>query len=47
MGASLDVADAFLADSQVHTDLLERPLGHAADPVSVHDDPALAPVRSP
>ena len=47
MGACLDLADPFLADPQVHADLLERPLGHAPDPVAVHDDPALAPVQSP
>ena len=46
MGAFLELADAFLADTQVQADLLERLLGDAADPIAVHDDPALAPVQS-
>ena len=46
MGAFLELADAFLADTQVQADLLERLLGDAADPFAVHDDPALAPVQS-
>ena len=40
MGAFLELADAFLADTQVQADLLERLLGDAADPIAVHDDPA-------
>jgi hypothetical protein len=42
----LDLANAFLADTQLQTDLQERQPGYSTDPVPAFNDPLLTLVES-